>query len=193
MAMGRQQSRRWLRRVLVDALTLNQDFYEHSHQYPKAVGFARGIVGLAALSHGLGSGLILLLYQPSLGQLALGLLVNILAVLGGYYLWTYALWKTYTWLAPPVPPYKELLVPVGFAYTPQILNLLTVIPLFGRPITLALAGWTLLGAIAAVRAGLNTGLAKATLLAGVGFTLVQVAIGLVQTGVQNWVAPNLLQ
>jgi hypothetical protein len=39
-----------------------------------------------------------------------------------------------------------------------------------------------------VRAGLNIGLAKAALLAGVGFTLVQVAIGLVQTGVQNWVA-----
>ncbi|MFQ4140412.1 hypothetical protein PGN35_029265 [Nodosilinea sp. PGN35] len=186
--MGQRHSIRWLRQVLADALTLNQDFYEHSHRYPAATRYARGIVGLAALSHGLGSGLILLLYQPSLLQLVGGILVNGLSVVAGYYLWTYAIWKLDTYIAPPVPPYRELLIPVGFAYTPQVLNLLTVIPLLGRPITLALAGWTLLGAIAAVRAGLNIGLVKATLLAGVGFTLVQVGIGLVQAGVQNLVA-----
>ncbi len=186
--MGQRQSSRELRRVLADALTLNQDFYEHSHRYPKAERFARGIVGLAALSHGLGSGLILLLYHPSLLQLLAGVVINTLTVLAGYYFWTYALWKINTYLAPTTPPYRELSIAVGFAYTPQVLNLLTVIPLLGRPITLALAGWTLLGAIAAVRAGLNIGLVKATLLAGTGFTLVQVGIGLVQAGVQNWVA-----
>ncbi|MGB3311702.1 MAG: hypothetical protein WBG32_10550 [Nodosilinea sp.] len=179
--------------MLADALTLNQDFYEHSHRYPAAARYARGVVVLAGLSHGLGSGLILLLYKPSFLQLTLGLLINSLSVVAGYYLWTYGLWKINTYLAPPVPPYRELLVPVGFAYTPQMLNLLTVVPMLGRSITLALAGWTLLGAIAAVRAGLNIGLTKATLLAGVGFTLVQVGVGLVQEGVQNWVAPNLLQ
>lgn len=187
--MGQRHSIRWLR----DALALNQDFYEHSHHYPKAARFAQGIVGLAACSHGLGSGLILLLYRPSLLQLVIGVLINALSVVAGYYLWTYALWKVNTYLAPPVPPYRELLIPVGFAYTPQVFNLLTVIPLLGPPITLALAGWTLLGAIAAVRAGLNIGLVKAALLAGVGFTLVQVGIGLVQAGVQDWVAPSLLQ
>ncbi len=186
--MGQRHSIRWLRRVLADALTLNQDFYEHSHYYPKAERFAQSVVWLAALSHGLGSGLILLLYRPSLPQLIIGVLINAISVAAGYYLWTYALWKVNTYLAPPVPPYRELLIPVGFAYTPQVFNLLTVIPLLGPPITLALAGWTLLGAIAAVRAGLNIGLVKATLLAGVGFTLVQVGIGLVQAGVQNWVA-----
>ncbi|PSN09973.1 hypothetical protein C7293_29720 [filamentous cyanobacterium CCT1] len=191
--MGQRHSIRWLRQVLADALTLNQDFYEHSHRYPAATQYARGIVALAGLSHGLGSGLILLLYKPSFLELALGVLSNGLSVVVGYYLWTYGLWKINTYLAPPVPPYRELLVPVGFAYAPQMFNLLTVIPLLGRPITLTLAGWTLLGAIAAVRAGLNIGLVKATLLAGVGFTLVQVGIGLVQEGVQNWVAPNLLQ
>lgn len=179
--------------MLTDALTLNQDFYEHSHHYPAARRFARSVVVLAGLSHGLGSGLILLLYQPSLLQLVLGLLINSLSIVVGYYLWTYALWKLNAYLAPPVPPYPELLIPVGFAYTPQLLNLLTVIPLLGRPITLALAGWTLLGAIAAVRAGLNLSLVKAALLAGVGFTLVQLGVGLVQEGVQEWIAPSFLQ
>ncbi len=186
--MAQRHSIRWLRQVLLDALTLNRDFYEHSHRYPAAISYAQGIVVLAAISHGLGSGLILLLYQPSLLQLGIGGLINILRVIAGYYLWTYAIWKLDTSVNPPGPPYRELLIPVGFAYTPQMLNLLTVIPLFGRPITLGLAGWTLLGAIAAVRAGLNIGLFRAVLLAGVGFTLVQVAIGLVQAGVQNWVA-----
>jgi hypothetical protein len=186
--MGQRHSIRWLRQVLLDALTLNRDFYEHSHRYPAARRYAQGIVALAAISHGLGSALILLLYQPSPGQFVLGTLVNVASVVAGYYLWTYAIWKLDTYVNPPVPPYRELLIPVGFAYAPQVLNLLTVIPLFGRPITLALAGWTLLGAIAAVRAGLNIGLGRAALLAGVGFTLVQVAIGLVQAGVQGWVA-----
>ena len=186
--MAQRHSIRWLRQVLLDALTLNRDFYEHSHRYPAAKRYAQGIVALAAISHGLGSGLILLLYQPSILQIGIGMLINSLSVIAGYYLWTYAIWKLDTYINPPVPPYRELLIPVGFAYTPQILNLLTVIPLFGRPITLGLAGWTLLGAIAAVRVGLNIGLDRAVLLAGVGFTLVQVAIGLVQSGIQNWVA-----
>lgn len=186
--MAKQHSIRWLRRVLVDALTLNQSFYEHSHQYPAAFPLAQGVVGLAALSHGLGSGLVLLLYQPSPLQWVIGTLANILSVIAGYYLWTYAIWTLDTYIAPPVPPYRELLIPVGFAYAPQVLNLLTVIPLFGPAIVLGLAGWTLLGAIAAVRAGLNIGLGKAVLLAGVGFTLVQVALGLIQALVQAWVA-----
>lgn len=185
--MGQRHSTRGLRRVLRDALTLNPAFYEHSHCDPAAYRYALGIVVLAALSHGLGSALILLLDRPSAWLLALGTLINIASVVAGYYLWTYALWKPSVSLNPSVPPYRELLIPVGFAYTPQIFNLLTVIPLFGQPITLALAGWTLLGAIAAVRSGLNIGLGKAALLAGVGFTLVQVAIGLVQAGVQRWV------
>lgn len=86
-----------------------------------------------------------------------------------------------------MPPYRELLIPVGFAYAPQVLNLLGVIPLFGPAIALGLAGWTLLGAIAAVRAGLNISLAKAVLLASVGFIPVQIALGLIQATVQTWI------
>lgn len=185
--MAERYSIRWVRRVLVDALTLNPAFYEHSHRSAIALPLAQGIVGSAALSYGLGSGLVLLLSQPSPVQWGVGTLINGLSLVAGYYLWTYAIWLLDTYLAPPVPPYRELLIPVGFAYAPQVLNLLGVIPLFGPAIALGLAGWTLLGAIAAVRAGLNISLAKAVLLASVGFIPVQIALGLIQATVQTWI------
>jgi hypothetical protein len=176
----------WLRRVLWDALTLNTDFYDDAHADPRAVRAAQIIVGLAALSHGLGSGMILLIYQPSvLGWIA-GFLISGLSVVAGYYLWTYTIWQIDRKINPPVPPYRDLLAPVGFAYTPQILNFLTVVPLFGTPITLVLASWSLLAAIVAVRYGLNIPLWKAMIMAGIGFTLVQVGIGLIQRLTQVW-------
>ncbi len=184
--MAQQRSPQWFWRVLWDALTLDQDFYEDAHRDPTTERLAPVMVWLAAISHGIGSGFILLIYQPALPWLILGVLVNTLSVVAGYYLWTYTIWQVDARWQNHVPPYRELLAPVGFAYTPQLLNVLTVIPLFGPPLRLGLAGWSLLAAIAAVRQGLNVSLGKAMIMAGVGFTLVQVAIGLVQLWVQTW-------
>jgi hypothetical protein len=183
--MGQSHSQGWLCRVLWEALTLNQNLYEDSHSDPNAVSLARAIVGLAALSYAVGSSFAVLIKQPSLFWLGVGLLVNSLSVIVGYYLWTYTIWQIHARFNAQTPPYRELLAPVGLAYTPQILNFITVIPLFGPPIGLVLAGWSWLAAIIAVRHGLNVSLGRASLLTGIGFIPVQIAIGLVQLVIQG--------
>jgi hypothetical protein len=72
------------------------------------------------------------------------------------------------------------LIPIGFAYAPQVLNFLTLIPLLGRPIELLLSVWSLLAVIVAVRQGLDIRTGWATVICLVGWPLVQVAIGFVQ-------------
>jgi hypothetical protein len=180
--MGQSRSRGWLCRVLWEALTLNPNLYEDAHQDPAALSLSRFMVGLAALSYAVGSSFVVLIQQPSLSALGVGLLVNSLSVVLGYYLWTYLIWQIHARFYAQTPPYRELLAPVGFAYTPQILNFITVIPLFGPPMGLVLAGWSWLAAIIAVRYGLNVSLGHALWLTGIGFIPIQIGIGLIQLG-----------
>jgi len=80
----------------------------------------------------------------------------------------------------------EICLVYGFAYAPQVLNFLTLIPL-GQPIERVLAVWSLLAVIVAVRQGLDISTSWAALLCLVGWPLIQVAIGLVQTFEQELV------
>ena len=83
-------------------------------------------------------------------------------------------------------PYRELLSPIGFAYAPQILNFLTLIPLLGRPIELLLAGWTLLAVIVAVRQALTISTLWAAMISLVSFPLIQIVTGVIQVAVQQF-------
>jgi hypothetical protein len=90
------------------------------------------------------------------------------------------IWKIGQWLRRHPLTYGDLLIPIGFAYAPQVLNFLTLIPLLGRPIELLLALWSLLAVIVAVRQGLDIKTRWAAVICLVGWPLVQVVIGLVQ-------------
>ncbi|MBD0265801.1 MAG: YIP1 family protein, partial [Tolypothrix sp. Co-bin9] len=135
---------------------------------------------LAAFSHALGSAVILLINRATFPILLVALLINILSILIGYYFWTFSILKIGQWLKPIDPTYGDLLSPIGFAYAPQVLSFLTLIPLLGRPIELILAVWSLLAVIIAVRQGLDISTRKAALICLVGWPLIQIAIGFVQ-------------
>ncbi|TVP61432.1 MAG: hypothetical protein EA343_14275 [Nodularia sp. (in: Bacteria)] len=171
-------------KVLWDALTLNTNFYEDAHENPQAVKIAQLVVFLAAIAHALGSILIPLLAQVSLPLLLLIFVINGLMVVVGYYFWTYTIWKMGKWWRLPLPTYRELLSPIGFAHAPQIFNFLTVVPLLGRPIEIVLATWSLLATIVAVNQGLNIKLRWAILICVIGWLLVEIAVGVVQIMVQ---------
>jgi hypothetical protein len=166
--------------VLRKALALNGDFYEHAQNTPKNQRIARTIVILAAVSHTLGSAVILVINRATLPILIFSLLIDALSVVVGYYFWTLTIWKIGQWLKRESLTYRELLIPIGFSYAPQVLNFLTLIPLLGRPIELLLAIWSLLAVIVAVRQGLDIKTRWAALICLVGWPLVQVAIGFVQ-------------
>jgi hypothetical protein len=163
-----------------NALALDGNFYENARNTPKNQRIARTIVILAAVSHALGSALILLINRTTLPIMVLLLLIDGLSVVGGYYFWTLTIWKIGQWLRRHSLTYGDLLIPIGFAYAPQVLNFLTLIPLLGRPIELLLSVWSLLAVIVAVRQGLDIRTGWATVICLVGWPLVQVAIGFVQ-------------
>ena len=172
-------------KTLRNALALNSDFYENTHNTPRNRRIALTIVILAAFSQALGSAVILLINRATFSILLLALLINILSLVAGYYFWTFTIWKIGQWLKPIDPTYGDLLSPIGFAYAPQVLNFLTLIPLLGRPIELILAVWSLLAAIIAVRQGLDISTRKAALICLVGWPLIQIAIGFIQVLEQN--------
>lgn len=167
------------------AITLNASLYETAQSSLQNHRLALVIVILAMISHAVGSAVILLINRATLSALLLALLLDGLSVLIGYYFWTFTVWKVGQWLKSSSPSYGTLLNPIGFAYAPQVLNFLTLIPLLGRPIELALAVWSLLAVIVAVHQGLSIKLLRAVVICLVGFPLIQIAIGFVQVMEQN--------
>lgn len=169
-----------LKTTLQHALALDANFYDDAHYNPNSQRLALLIVLLAAVSHTLGSLVILLINRASLPLLLGRLFLNGLSVVAGYYLWTFAIWKIGQWLKPIDPTYRDLLSPIGFAYAPQVLNFLTLIPLLGRPIELILAAWSLLAVVVAIREGLDISTRRAIMISLLSWVPLQIAIGTIQ-------------
>ncbi|WP_026734883.1 Yip1 family protein [Fischerella sp. PCC 9605] len=180
MSENHKKSKQGLCHTLRYALALNADFYENTRNTPKTRRLALTIVILAAISYAIGSAVILLINRATVFILLLALVINAIAVVAGYYFWTFTIWKIGQWLKPIDPTYGDLLVPIGFAYAPQVLNFLTLIPLLGRPIELILAVWSLLAVIVAVRQGLDISTWRAAFICLIGWPLIQIAVGSVQ-------------
>ena len=167
-------------RTLSNALLLKADFYENARNTPKNHRLALTIVLLAAFSHTFGSAVILLINRVTVQVFFVALLFDWLSIVAGYYFWAFTIWKVGQWLKPIDPSYGDLLSPIGFAYAPQVLNFLTLIPLLGRPIQFVLAVWSLLAVIVAVRQALDIRTRQAAFICLVGFPVIQAAIGLIQ-------------
>ncbi len=178
--MSGGKSKANLRTTLSNALSLDANFYENALDTPRTRRLARTIVILAAVSHALGSAFILLINRMTLPMLVLALLGSGISVVAGYYFWTFTIWQIGQWFKPNHVTYRHLLIPIGFAYAPQVLNFLTLIPLLGRPIQLMLGLWSLLAVIVAVRQGLDISTLWSALICLVGWPLIQVAVGFVQ-------------
>ncbi len=168
----------WL--TLRQALALNAHFYETTRDTPKNRQIALTIVLLATLSRLLGSLMILLINRAAIATLLIALILEGMLMVSGYYFWTFVVWKVGQWLKPIDPTYRELLSPIGFAYAPQVLNFLTLIPLLGYPIEAVLSVWSLLAVIVAVRQGLDIKTWQAALLSILGWVPLQLAIGVTQ-------------
>lgn len=180
-----------LYKTLGKALVLDGYFFEHARNTPKNHRIAQTIVILAALSHALGSALILIINRAALPILLFALVIDSLSVVAGYYFWSLTIWKVGQWRKPNYCSYGELLIPIGFAYAPQVLNFLTLIPLLGRPIEIILAVWSLLAVLVAVRQGLDINTRWATVICLVGWPFIQTVIGFIQVWEESLLTSSL--
>lgn len=169
-----------------DALTLNPRLSKSVQGNQKNRRTAFAIVLLAALSRSLGSTVISLLNRATLPILLVTLVLGIFTVIIGYYFWTFTIWKLGQWLKFNPPTYRELLIPVGFAYSPQILDVLTLIPLFGGPIELILAMWTLLAVTIAVHRVMRIAILQAAIISFVSFPVIQIVSTVIQVMSQQF-------
>ncbi len=168
------------RTSLREALTLDAHFYEDAPNTRRTRRVARSIVIVAAISNALGNAFILLINRVGLTTFIFALILNVVSVVLGYYFWTFTIWKIGDRFKPGHVTFQELLVPIGFAYAPQVFNFLTLIPLLGIPIQLVLAVWSLLAVIVAVRQGLDISNVWAAFICLIGWPLIQLAVGSVQ-------------
>lgn len=168
------------------ALTLNAQFYQSAQSDRRTRRIALTIVILAALSRAVASLIISLLNRVTLPVLIITILLGIFSVIIGYYFWSFTIWKAGQWLNFNPPTYSELRYPIGFAYAPQVLNFITIIPLLGRPIELILSAWTALAITVAVSQAMNITMFRAVLISLVCFPVVQIVPILIQAVAQQY-------
>lgn len=181
--MRHQQRVRGLWKTLASALSLDANFYENAPNDSITNRVAQTIVILAAISHAIGSWVVFIINWTAISILPLALLVDALSIVAGCYFWTLTIWWIGKWFRLNPPSYRELLIPIGFAYAPQVLNFLTLIPLLGEPIELVLSVWSLLAVIVAVRQGLDINTTWSSVICLLGWPLIQIAINFIQ---ESW-------
>lgn len=169
--------------TLVSALSLDANFYENAPNDSITNRVAQTIVILAAISHALGSAVVFIISWTAIPILPLALLIDALSIVIGYYFWALTIQKVGRFFRRNTPSYRELLIPIGFAYAPQALNFLNLIPLLGRPIELVLSVWSLLAVIVAVRQGLDINTLWASVICLLGWPLIQIGINFIQ---ESW-------
>jgi len=166
--------------TIKNALLLNPELYDNACHIPLNNQVSLIIVILAGISHALGSLFILLFNQASIYLLLLALLIDALSIIIGYYFWALTIWKVGQFIKLIDPKFNNLLSPIGFAYAPQLLNFLNLIPLLGRAIELILGLWSLLAVIIAVRQALHITTRKAAFICLIAWPLIQTAVGFIQ-------------
>ncbi|MEM8505296.1 MAG: Yip1 family protein [Cyanobacteria bacterium P01_D01_bin.1] len=175
------------RRAIWHALTLDTQLYRSTQENPKALQSALAIVVLAALSRAIANILISLLNRLTLPALVMAVSLGIFSVIVCYFFWTFTIWKAGQWLRFNPPSYKALLRPIGFAYAPQILNFIIVLPVLGRAAELVLSMWTLYAVALAVSSAMSISKLKAVFISVLSFPIVQIVPILIQILVQQFV------
>ncbi len=174
------------KRKIWQALTLDSQFYQTARGEKRTLRLALMVVVLAASSRAIANILISLLNRATPLGLVITALLGIFTVIVCYYFWTFTIWKIGQWLKCEVPDYKELLCPVGFAYAPQLLMFITIIPVIGRAIELLLSVWTLYAVILAVSEAMHITKLRAALISLVSFPVVQIVPILIQVIAQQF-------
>jgi Yip1 domain len=157
---------------VVGAMKLDANTFEEIERDPSAIGQAAGVIVLAAVSTALGW-----VYYNGLS----GILSTALMSLIGYAVWAVIIWLVGTKVMPDPATkadFPETFRTIGFAASPGILGIVTIIPVLGWILWLLLWLWQVVAMVVAVRQVLDystTG--KAAIVVVIGF-LVNIAISI---------------
>ena len=139
---------------MIRAAKLDVGVYEEVEADVSATNQALMVVVLAAIASGLGAALGAAMAGES-AALFSRLLGGIVSGLIGWAVWSYVVFFVGTRFFGGTATYGELLRTLGFAYTPNILLVLSFIPILGGIISLAAVIWTLVTSFIGIRQALD--------------------------------------
>jgi hypothetical protein len=139
---------------IIRAIKLDATFYEEVEQDPSYDQESLGVVILASVIGGLG-GLISMAMTGKILQAILAFIVSVILTLIGFFLWVWVATYIGTRFFKGTGQFDNLKRAMGFAYAPQLLNVLSFIPCLGAII--ALIAWvvSVIAGVIAVRQSLN--------------------------------------
>jgi hypothetical protein len=166
----------WIQRA-IGAARLDPAVYEEVEADESALGQAMGVVVIASIAAGIGASF----RGPQGPSLLAGVLFNLV----GWFAWAFVVYVVGTRLLPTAETKADvgqLLRTTGFAASPGVLAILSVVPLVGGLIGFAVGVWELAAMVVAVRQALDyqsTG--RALAVCAIGFA-VYVLIAIVLAG-----------
>ena len=140
---------------MIRAARLDKTFYEEVEHDTSYDQDALAVVILVSLVGALGGFLSSLISGAGVVAAILGLIVGLLIAVGGYYLWAYVAFFIGTRLFKGTGDFGEVRRALGFAYSPQIVNILAFIPCVGWLISLVAWLWSIATGFIAIRQSLD--------------------------------------
>ncbi len=157
---------------MIRAARLDKEFYEEVERDTSYGQDALAVVILAALASGIGSFIGSLFTGKNIlvaiGSLIFGVIVAVLA----YFVWVFVAQYVGTRLFKGQGDFGEVQRAFGFAYAPQVLNILSFIPCVGWVLPLVTWLWSIATGFVAIRQSLDQDDTNAALTMVVSFLVV---------------------
>ena len=166
---------------VIRAARLDISFYEEVEHDPSYTQDALVVVILASVVGALGSFLRLLFTGHILTAITSFIFGAVIAV-GGYYLWVYVAHFVGTQLFKAKADVGEVQRTLGFAYAPQLLNILSVIPCLGAIAGVVAWIWSIVTGIVAIRQSMELDNTNAILTAVISAVIVFIVVAVI-TGI----------
>jgi len=145
---------------MIRAAKLDAQLYEEVEKDTEATKEAFLVVLIGAICNGIGSvGIV--------G--AKGLIIGLLSGIIGWLLWSVIIFLIGVKIFKHTSDIGELLRCLGFAYSPNVLSILGIIPIIGFIIRFIVSIWVLITFIVAVRQALDCGTERAIFISILGF------------------------
>jgi len=172
---------------MVRAAKLDSSLYEEVEKDTTALNQAMMVVIISSIASGIGSAIAGHL-AVGLSGLIMGLVVGVITALIGWLIWSYITYivGTRIFKGPETKAtYGELFRCIGFSYSPNVIAVLSFLPLLGPLIAFIALIWTLVAMVIAVRQALDftTGRAIATCIVGfIVMVIIAAIIGALTAG-----------
>jgi hypothetical protein len=161
---------------VVGAMKLDPHAFEDVERDPTAIGQAVGVIVLAAVSAGIGN-----VYYGGFSGIVGGAALSLI----GFLVWSLIIWLVGTKVMPEPATkadYPETFRVLGFAASPGVASVITIIPLLGWLLMFAIWIWQIAAMVIAVRQVLDyTTTGKAVLVVIIGWVAYFVLVVLILT------------